>query len=384
MPLLNKLIFFLCLSILFCVPIGASVQKQNANKLSSEKQAQNLKENTTKKAQEKIESDSIVFPIADSHFHTRNYIQKGLTLDETYDLLSKHGVQRAAVFGIPLQQKWNMQTNISPAYYLHDDQALYYYSAVDAFIAVEYQALPEFKKKLFDPMIVGFNPTDGRAVDHIKNMLLKFPNTFSGIGEFSVKKEIVSGKIYGEPANLENPALGKILKFAQTAGLVVILHCDVDAMISNNELEPTYLKSLEQLFKKHRGTKIIWAHTGLGRYVKARPKHLKFVKRILSLSPNFFVDISWDHVVKQFFDKDGKLLASWRSFLKEHSKQIVFGSDVVAPTSPSYKEILNIYQKVWGELPRQTVKNITYLNYKRLFDEARLKVRLWEKTHLKK
>ncbi|MCZ0932481.1 MAG: amidohydrolase family protein [Oligoflexia bacterium] len=385
MVLLKNLIFLFFFLTLSCAHIGKGSQKQRANKPSSEKQARNPQASKeAKKTLVKAESDSMAFPIADSHFHTKNYIQEGLTLDETYDLLSKHGVQRAAVFGIPLQQKWNMHTHISPSYYLHDDQALYYYSAIDAFIAVEYQALPESKKKLFDPMIVGFNPTDGRAVDHIRNMLLKFPNTFSGIGEFSIKKEIVSGKIYGEPANLEDPALGKILTFAQTVGLVVILHCDVDAMISNNKLEPTYLKSLERLFKKHRNTKIIWAHAGLGRYVKARPKHLEFVRRILSLSSNFFIDISWDQVVQQFFDKDGKLLKHWKDFLKEHSRQIVFGSDSVAPTSSSYKELLNIYQGVWKELPQQAVKDITYLNYKRLFDSARLKVRLWEKNNLKK
>ena len=372
---LNKLIFILCFSTFSCVYIGKNSKKQEDDKPSIERQTQSLKENQLTR-----EISSI--PLADSHFHTRNYIQEGLTLKETHKLLSKHGVQRAAVFGIPLQQKWNMNTHVSPSYYLHDDQALYYYSAIDAFIAVEYQSLPKSKKKMFDPMIVGFNPTDGRAVDHIKNMLLKFPNTFSGIGEFSIKKEIVSGKIYGEPADLKNPALEKILKFAEEVGLVVILHCDVDAMISKNKLEPSYLKPLEQLFQKHKNTKIIWAHTGLGRYIKGRPKHIEFVKRILSLSPNFFVDISWDQVVRQFFDAEGKLLNDWKDFLKEHSKQIVFGSDSVAPNSSSYKELLNIYQRIWKELPFPAVQNITYLNYKRLFDSARLEVRRWEKNHL--
>ncbi len=212
--------------------------------------------------------------MADSHFHLRNYIQEGLTLDRAYEILSGQGIKRAAVFGIPLQQRWDMETGVSPGYYLHDDQSLYYYSAVDAIVASEYQSLPEAKREIFDPMIVGFNPTDGRAVDHIRNMLLRFPGTFTGIGEFSVKKEVVSGKIAGGAANLEDPALGRILNFAGEVGLVVILHCDIDAMISNNGNEPTYLKSLEKLFIKHRGTKIIWAHTGLGRYVKASLKRM--------------------------------------------------------------------------------------------------------------
>ena len=319
--------------------------------------------------------------IADVHFHVRNYIQEGITLEQTYEILSKKGVQRAAVFGIPLQQRWDMETEISPSYYLHDDQHLYYYSAIDAIIASEYQLLPQSKKNVFDPMIVGFNPTDGRAIDHIRNMLLKFPNTFTGIGEFSIKKEVVSSKVAGVAANIEDPALGKILNFAGEVGLIVILHCDIDAMISHNKIEPTYLKSLKKLFKRHRDTKIIWAHTGLGRYVKARPQHTQLLSDILSRHPNLFVDISWDVVINQFFE-GSHFLPQWKKFLENHSKKILFGSDVVAPTLSQYDQTLNLYKKVWRELPQNVVKDITYGNYTRLFDEAKKRVRLWEKKAL--
>ena len=326
-------------------------------------------------------ASSLGHPLTDSHFHVRNYVQKGITLNQAYDILRQEGVERAAVFGIPLQQRWDMETQVAPSYYLHDDQALYYYSAIDAMVAVEYQSLSKKKRAAFDPMIVGFNPTDGWAVDHIRNMLLKFPGTFTGLGEFSIKKEVVSGKIAGGAANIEDPALGKVLDFAQEAGLVVILHCDVDAMISHNKEGPTFLKSLEKLFKKYKNTKIIWAHTGLGRYVKARNGHARWVGKLLSTYPNLFVDISWDVVAKQFLRK-GKLRPQWKQFLQEHSLKILFGSDVVAPTPVKYRVTLNLYQKIWKELPQSTVRRITYGNYKRLFDEARLKVRRWEKKNL--
>ncbi len=321
--------------------------------------------------------------LADVHLHTRNYIQDGVTLKDTYNILIKKGVKRAAVFGIPLQQRWDMQTNINPSYYLHDDQELYYYSAIDAIIAVEYNALTKKQKKMFDPMIVGFNPTDGRAIDHIKNMLLKFPGVFTGIGEFSVKKEVVSSKISGGSSNIEDPALGRILDFAAKVGLIVIFHCDVDAMISNNKKRPTYLKSLSNLFKKYNKTKIIWAHTGLGRYVKARENHTKWVSYLLSSNPNLYVDISWDIVAHQFFN--GKSLnVKWKNFLEKHSDKILYGSDIVAPNHKKYDDIINLYNKVWSQLSKKAVRNITYNNYKKLFDEARLKVRNWEKLNLSK
>ena len=322
-------------------------------------------------------------PIADVHLHTRNYIQKGVTLAKTHPILQAQGVKRAAVFGIPLQQRWNMETGVAPSYYLHDDQSLYYYSAIDAIIAAEYLTLENHQQKMFDPMIVGFNPTDGRAIDHIKNMLLTFPGVFSGLGEFSIKKEVVSSKIVGGAANIEDPALDKILRFAGEVGLVVILHCDVDAMISQNKKKPTYWNALEKLFKRHSKTNIIWAHTGLGRYVKARDKHAQWLSSLLKSHSRLYVDISWDVVAQQFF-QNKKLAPNWKKFLKKHSQKILFGSDIVAPTPQKYKDIKKLYAKIWSELPSSATQNILYNNYVKLFDKARVEVRSWEKKQLAK
>ena len=321
---------------------------------------------------------SVVLPLADVHFHVRNYVQGGLTLAEAHDVLSSGGVRRAAVFGIPLQQRWDMETGVAPSYYLHDDQELYYYSAVDAIVAAEFQGLPEAKRALFDPMIVGFNPTDGRAVDHIRNMLLKFPGTFSGIGEFSIKKEVVSGKIAGSAANIEDPALGRVLDFAAESGLVVILHCDVDAMISGNAAAPTYLKALSALFRRHPETTIIWAHGGLGRYVKARPGYADVLGRLFLSHSNLFVDISWDVVAADFFDTSGVLKPEWKKLFIGHPKRVLFGSDAVAPSAAGYSKTLALYQKLWDVLPKNVVSDITLRNYLRLFDRARTRIRRWE------
>ncbi|MCY4643970.1 MAG: amidohydrolase family protein [Bacteriovoracales bacterium] len=325
-------------------------------------------------------SEKNLRPMADVHFHVRNYIQKGITLAQAYETLKRAGVKRAAVFGIPLQQRWDMETDISPSYYLHDDQHLYYYSAIDAILASEYQSLTPTQRNVFDPMIVGFNPTDGRAVDHIKNMLRSFPGTFTGIGEFSIKKEVVSSKIAGGAANIEDPALGQILNFAGEVGLVVILHCDLDAMISHNKKAPSYLKALEKLFAKYSKTTIIWAHTGLGRYVKARPRHTQIISRLLSKHPRLYVDISWDVVIEQFFHNK-TLLPQWKKLLEKHSDKILFGSDVVSPNHAKYKKTLHLYDDIWKELRKETAKKITYGNYKKLFDTARRKVRSWEKAN---
>ncbi len=91
-----------------------------------------------------------------------------------------------------------------------------------------YRSLTPAEQARFDPMITGFNPADMYAADHIRRVLTTFPGVFSGIGEFTIHKEFVSSKVSGETASLTNPALDRILDFAAEAGLVVILHSDID------------------------------------------------------------------------------------------------------------------------------------------------------------
>src|SRR6187455_2888779 len=165
----------------------------------------------------------------DSHFHLTNYIQRGIDVRDFLTIMGTR-VGRSTLFGIPLQQQWSYANSgeFAPTYYLQSDAPLYYYSFTDAFIAMAYRALSKEQQARFDPMITGFNPADMYAVDHIKRVLKTFPGVFTGIGEFSIHKEFVSSKISGETASLTNPALDRILDFAGEAGLVVILHNDVD------------------------------------------------------------------------------------------------------------------------------------------------------------
>src|ERR1017187_3879960 len=139
---------------------------------------------------------SDAYDFNDSHFHLTNYIQEGLSLPEYLKIMGNR-TGRAAVFGIPLQQKWDYFESgpRAPDYYLLSDADLYSYSFIDAMIADQVLHLPPEDRKRIDPMITGFNPTDMYAVDHIRRVLLMYPGVFSGIGEFSVHKEFVSAKV---------------------------------------------------------------------------------------------------------------------------------------------------------------------------------------------
>ena len=170
-------------------------------------------------------------------------------------------VGRVAIFSIPLQQKWDVFVSWerTPDYYLLSDAALYYYSFVDAAIALEYRSPSDSQKTRVDPMITGFNATDIYASDHIRRVLLTFPGVFSGIGEFSVHKELVSSKVTGHTASLLNPALDRIFEAVAEIGLVAILHCDIDRVRVSDH--PVHYDDLLRLLVKHPNASAIWAPT---------------------------------------------------------------------------------------------------------------------------
>ncbi len=230
--------------------------------------------------------------INDAHLHLTNYIQKGTDIHDFLAIMGTR-VGRVALFGIPLQQQWSYQNSgdFAPTYYLQTDAPLYYYSFIDAYIAMAYKSLSKEEQARFDPMITGFNPTDMYAADHIRRVLETFPGVFSGIGEFSIHKEFVSSKIAGEVASLQDPALDRILDFAAEVGLVVIIHNDIDTPFSPNQAdvpssqpgpEPVYLSQMQALIKRHPKTTIIWAHTGMGRIVRPIKAHAVILDSMLN------------------------------------------------------------------------------------------------------
>jgi hypothetical protein len=323
---------------------------------------------------------------SDSHFHLTNYIQEGTRLEDYLNMMGTT-VCRSTVFGIPLQQMWQYGNtgDFAPTYYLQTDAPLYYYSFTDAAIAMAYKSLPPVQQERLDPMIVGFNPADMYAADHIKRVLTIFPGVFSGIGEFSIHKEFVSAKVAGGNATLTDQALHRILDFAGEVGLVVILHNDADVPFPKPGQEPYQLKQLGELFRQHPKATIIWAHVGLGRIVRPVKDQLAIVDRALgdpSLS-HVNIDISWDETAK-YITASPEALEATAALINKYPDRFVFGSDVVAPSSiDSPMKVYNLYEPLWNKLSPETSQKVRLGNYARLFDAARISVRAWEKANAK-
>jgi Amidohydrolase len=320
----------------------------------------------------------------DSHFHLTNYIQEGTTAKDFLKVMGdKAG--RSTLFGIPLQQTWSYGNtgDFAPWYYTQTDAPLYYYSFTDAYIAMQYRSLTKEEQTRFDPMITGFNPADMYAADHIKRVLLTFPGVFEGIGEFTIHKEFVSPKVAGETASLTNPALDRILDFAGEAGLVVILHNDIDMPFPKPGQDPYQITQLYELFKRHPKTVIIWAHCGLGRIVRPVKDQLGLLDRALNNpdTSHVSIDISWDEVAKYIVATPESVQAV-ADVINRHPDRFVFGTDEVAPTEQAkYLKVYDMYAPLFAKLTPEASLKLRKGNYERLFDQARQRVRAWEQAH---
>jgi hypothetical protein len=326
------------------------------------------------------------FEVNDVHFHLTNYIQKGTNIRDFMKIMGTK-VGRTAIFGIPLQQQWSYGNTggFAPTYYLQTDAPLYYYSFTDAAIAMAYRTLMPAEQARLDPMITGFNPADMYAADHVRRVLTTFPGVFSGIGEFTIHKEFVSAKIAGETASLTNPALDRLLDFAGEAGLVALIHNDIDAPFPKAGQDPYQVAQLRDLFLRHPNTTIIWAHAGLGRVVRPAKDHLGMIERALSVPSlrHLHIDLSWDETAK-YIVSSPEAIAATADLINRHPDRFLFGTDEVAPSDQEgYLKVYRLYLPLFARLTPEASEQVRKGNYVRLFDEARRKVRAWEQANVK-
>ncbi len=319
----------------------------------------------------------------DAHFHLTNYVQEGTDVRD-YVRMMGDTVCRSTLFGIPLQQTWSYANtgDFAPTYYLQSDAPLYYYSFTDAAIAAAYGSLPPEQRERLDPMITGFNPADMYAADHIKRVLRTFPGVFSGIGEFTIHKEFVSGKVAGGPPSLSDPALDRILDVAGEIGLVVILHNDVDMPFPKPNQDPYLVTQLRALLTRHPKTSIIWAHAGVGRIVRPLKDQVGMLDRALSdpALRHVAIDLSWSEVAK-YITATPETVAAMAALINKYPDRFLFGTDEVAPASLGpLLSVYETYAPLWSALTPEASEKVRLRNYERLFDEGRRRVRAWEQA----
>jgi hypothetical protein len=317
----------------------------------------------------------------DGHFHLYNYIQEGTDIRAYLDIMGSV-IGRSTVFGLPIQQMWSYANtgDFAPYYYLQTDAPMYYYSFIDAQVAMAYKSLSPEQQSRLDPMIIGFNPADMYGVDHIRRVLLTFPGVFSGVGEFSVHKEFVSSKVAGEVASLTNPALDRIFDFCAEVGLPIILHNDINMPFPKPDQEPYMLKQLKDLFERHQDATIIWAHMGLGRIVRPLPETAQIIEAICTKPTlrHVMLDVSWDETAK-YATATPETIRRAAAMINKYPERFIFGSDCVAPNSAAAQRgVYNAWKPVLDLLTPEARELVLKGNYERIFDKARKDVRAWE------
>jgi predicted TIM-barrel fold metal-dependent hydrolase len=130
---------------------------------------------------------------------------------------------------------------------------------------------------------------------------------------------------------------------------------------------------------------IIWAHCGLGRIVRPIKDQTGIVDRMLS-DPAFhhvYVDISWDEVAKHIVATPEAIQHS-ADIINRHPDRVLFGTDEVAlKDQAGYLKVYDMYAPLFAKLTPEASEKLRKVNYERLFDAARVKVRAWEKANLK-
>jgi predicted TIM-barrel fold metal-dependent hydrolase len=97
--------------------------------------------------------------------------------------------------------------------------------------------------------------------------------------------------------------------------------------------------------------------------------------------PNVYIDISWDEVAK-YIVASPEAIARSASVINRYPDRFLFGTDEVAPRDPkSYLKVYELYAPLLAQRSPEAREKLLKGNYERLFDEARRRVRAWEKAH---
>lgn len=158
---------------------------------------------------------------------------------------------------------------------------------------------------------------------------------YRGLGEFHLY----------DSRHADGPVAVKLMRLARARGLAVLAHVDDDAV--------------ERLLAHAPGTRLIWAHTGIGGAPLAR------VRALLQRHEGLMGELSYRPGLT---DGQGRLQADWQALLTEFGERFLIGSDTwINPRWGSY-DLLMAQARLWlGDLPAATARRIAWANGARLF-----------------
>ena len=218
---------------------------------------------------------------------------------------------------------------------------------------------------------------------------------FTGVGEVTLAKELIDKLYAGKSQANVHTNITPFIHLAEIAGVVgmpIVMHCDVDSLdhqldhrtgsfVGTAPCDPSNLDAVKALIGDPRlkNTTLVWAHAGgLGRFIAESGEHVPELEKLLEENQNLMIDISWSRVATQL-TQTPFAAQRWSNFLAAHHTRVLFGSDVLSPTSAAmWNETRSLYTDLLNTLPLDKQADILHNNYERVFVASRAKVRNFE------
>ena len=333
----------------------------------------------------------------DSHFHLTNYIQEGIDVravpeDHGHPRRPIDAVRHSAAAAVVVRA--TPATSPRPTTCRATRRSTTTRSPTPTSRASTASLSPAEQAR-FDPMITGFNPADMYArrshpacAADVSRRVLRHRRVHDSQG-------IRLGQDRrARPPACTNPALDRILDFAAEAGLVVIIHNDIDMPFAKPDAEPVYLTQMKALLKRHPKTTIIWAHIGLGRIVhpvqasggvgRTHPSQVEIVEPMLTRSRA--QPCLLRHLVGRGREVRGGDAGGDRAS-GDHPQPVSRPLPVRDRHSGADRPgaVLRGLRHVGAGLAAADARGqlkVRKGNYERIFDAARLRVRAWEQANV--
>jgi len=158
---------------------------------------------------------------------------------------------------------------------------------------------------------------------------------YRGIGEFHLY----------DSANANGPVAKKLMQFAAEKQLAVLAHVDDVA--------------IDLLMAHAPGTRLIWAHTGIGGSPAARVAALMEKYPLLMGELSYRPGLTCD---------ENRLCPEWRALLLKYPDRFLIGSDTwINQRWMYYDELMRGYRRWLGDLPPEVARRIAWNNGANLF-----------------
>jgi predicted TIM-barrel fold metal-dependent hydrolase len=285
-----------------------------------------------------------------------NFTQDTGGFDTLITAMDEANVDKAVIFGMPMNKQWDEHIIEPPRYYMSDDSRTYYCGATDYIMLNDLQKMDSATKGRFYPFVCGVNPNDKYASKYLKHLIESYSGslTIFGIGEIMSRHDALTALTYGEPPRANHPALigdngtqptfQGIYELAKNLKMPVLLHHN----ISSHDLPPkyekedewgeytlTYLNEMDEILARYDDINIIWAHVGISNHVKVKALHNVVREQLKKKSSvNLYYDISWvvydAHIAPN--------LREWKHLITDFPDKFIIGSDIVPKTNYDNKD----------------------------------------------